>query len=59
MFLSTFYTLLTLSAWPGRLGLIPKKAKFMVAEQKISKNLKSKIQIQITRSFILNNFTHC
>jgi hypothetical protein len=34
---------MTLSARPGRLGLIPEKATFMVAEQIISKNLKSKI----------------
>jgi hypothetical protein len=51
-FLNAFYHLMTLYAWPGRLGLIPKKATFMVAEQIISKNLKSKIQIQIARSFI-------
>ena len=35
-----FYCLLTLSAWPGRLGAISKKATFMVAEQKFGRGAK-------------------
>ena len=39
-FFNGFYCLLTLSASPGRLGAIPKKATFMVAEQKFGRGAK-------------------
>jgi hypothetical protein len=57
-FFNGFYRLMTLSARPGRLGLIPKKATFMVAEQLIPKISNPRFEFK-SQDLSLNNFTNC